>query len=216
MQTLTEKVFLIAPPGGLFTETVVANMFPSSTPGARRLMMHRAVASGEVLRLKRGIYLLAPPYRRSEPHPFAIAALLHPSSHISLESALAHHGLIPEAVVQVSSVTAARSRTFATPVGVFSFDRVPATRPRSGIEATRLDRQFWAFIATPLRAIADMVYLRREVSWRTDGIAFLTESLRIEEDDLARIPMDRAAEIVQAIRNARVREYIRELHTILS
>jgi predicted transcriptional regulator of viral defense system len=216
MQTLTEHAFLLAPPGGLFTDTVVANLFPAGTLGARRLMLHRAVAAGEILRLKRGIYLLAPPYRRSEPHPFAIAAILHPGSHISLESALAHHGLIPEGVVQVSSVTTARSRAFTTPAGLFSFDRVPADNPSAGVEATRLDRQFWAFIATPLRAIADMVYLRREVSWHTHGIAFLTDSLRIEEDDLARMPMDRADEIGRGIRSARVREFIRELRRSVS
>ena len=67
MQTLTEQVFLLAPPGGLFTETVVANVFPSRSQGARRLMVHRAVASGEVLRLKRGIYLLAPPWVTTPP-----------------------------------------------------------------------------------------------------------------------------------------------------
>ena len=46
------------------------------------------------------------------------AAAVASPSHVSLESALAHHGLIPEAVQQTSSVTAHRSRSFTTDLGV--------------------------------------------------------------------------------------------------
>ena len=126
MQNLTEKVFKLAPPGGLFDETVIHNLFPDSTAGARALLVHRACQAGEILRLKPGLFGLGPPYRKSEPHPFVVAGVLHSPSHISLESALSHHGLIPEAVYQVSSVTVGRSREFTTPLGVFSFRRVPA------------------------------------------------------------------------------------------
>jgi len=211
MQTLTAHVFALAPPGGIFNETVVANVFPELTPGARKLMVHRAVAKGDVLRLKRGVFVLAPQYRRTEPHPFAIAALLHAPSHISLEAALAYHGLIPEAVCQVSSVTTARARSFTTPLGVFSFQRVPADAARAGVEAVKLDRLFWAFIATPLRAIADAVYVNRAVTWQHDGLAFLTESLRIEEQDLAAIPQDACDAIARSIHSARVRAFLEGL-----
>lgn len=110
MQTLTERVFKLAPPGGLFDETVIHNLFPDSSDGARALLVHRACQTGEILRLKPGLFVLGPPYRKSEPHPFVVAGVLHSPSHISLESALAHHGLIPEAVYQVSSVTLGCSR----------------------------------------------------------------------------------------------------------
>jgi hypothetical protein len=65
MQTLTERVFALAPPGGLFDQTVVANLFPGASVGARRLLLHRAVGRGEVLRVTRGIYCLAEPYRKT-------------------------------------------------------------------------------------------------------------------------------------------------------
>jgi predicted transcriptional regulator of viral defense system len=131
MQTLTEQVFMLAPPGGLFDETVIRNLFPDSSEGARALLTHRASQAGEILRLKPGLFALAPPFRKSEPHPFVVAAVLHSPSHVSLESALAYHGLIPEAVYQVSSVTLARSREYFTPLGVFSFRRVPGAARRS-------------------------------------------------------------------------------------
>ncbi|HPG84732.1 MAG TPA: hypothetical protein PKY55_15730 [bacterium] len=211
MQTLTEHIYHLAPPGGLFDETAIANLFPESTTGARALLVHRAVQAGEILRLKPGLYLLDRRYRHSEPHPFQIAALLHYPSHISLESALSWHGLIPEAVYQVSSVTAQRSRTFTTPLGVFTFQRVPARLPRAGVQALQVARDTWAFIASPLRAIADMLYLDKTITWKNNGLSWLEESLRIEEEDLRQIPFTDIDDIVTSLRSLRVRNYLQQL-----
>jgi len=211
MQSLTEKVFKLAPPGGVFDETVISNLFPDSSNGARALLVHRASKAGEILRLNPGLFVLSPPYRKSEPHPFVLAGILHAPSHISLESALAHHGLIPEAVYQVSSVTLGRSREFSTPLGVFNFRRVPARAPRAGVKAVEVARNAWAFIAEPLRAIADAVYLNKDITWNRDGLGYLTESLRIEEDDLRSLSFKALDEILDSIRSRRVRAYIEGL-----
>jgi hypothetical protein len=140
-----------------------------------------------------------------------VAGVLHSPSHVSLESALAFHGWIPEAVYQVSSITVARSRTFTTPLGVFSFGRVPSVAPRAGVEAVAVGRDAWAFIASPVRAIADMIYLRRNVSWNRDGLAYLTEGLRVEQDDLRTISFDAMDEILDAVRSRRVGAFIKGL-----
>ena len=211
MQKLTEQVFELSPPGGLFDETVMANLFPDCSTGARALLVHRACQAGEILRLKPGLFVLAPPYRKTEPHPFVLAASLHAPSHVSLESALAWHGLIPEAVYQVSSVTVARSREFTTPLGVFSFHRVPARAPRAGVEAVDVSRNAWAFIATPLRAIADLVYLNKSIIWKENGLGYLTDSLRIEEDNLRDLSFETSDEILESIRSRRVRAYLEGL-----
>jgi hypothetical protein len=134
-----------------------------------------------------------------------VAAVLHSPSHISLESALAFHGLIPEAVWQVSSITPLRSRSFVTALGSFWFHRVPACQPRAGVTAVRLSPDEWAFIASPVRAIADLVYLRKEIGWDRDGRAFLTESMRIDEEDLYKMPVDDLVEVHDSIRSRRTR-----------
>ncbi|MFZ4695755.1 MAG: type IV toxin-antitoxin system AbiEi family antitoxin domain-containing protein [Verrucomicrobiia bacterium] len=216
MQSLTEKVFKLAPPGGLFDETVIRNLFMGSSDGGRALLVHRACQAGEILRLKPGLFVLGPPYRKSEPHPFVLAAGLHAPSHISLESALAHHGLIPEAVYQVSSATVGRSREFSTPLGVFSFRRVPARAPRAGVEVVAVARNAWAFIALPLRAIADAVYLNKQITWNRNGLGYLTESLRIEEDDLQSLSFETLDEILNSIRSHRVRTYLEGLKGAIS
>jgi predicted transcriptional regulator of viral defense system len=208
MQTLTEAAYKLAPPGSLFTPTVVRNLFPDRTDGARELLVDRATDAGEVLRLKRGLYMLAPAYSRSNPHPFAVAAMLHSPSHVSLETALGFHGMIPEAVYQVASVTSLRSRRFDTPIGVFTFQHVPARAPLAGVEARKILDIYWAFVASPLRALADMVYLDRSVSWSGGGMRWLLESLRIEPDDLRGIAFDRCDEIVDAFGSRRVKAFL--------
>lgn len=211
MKSLTEAVFRLAPPGGIFDGTVVRNLFPASSEGARKLLVHRALKGGEIIRLKPGLFALCREFRKTELHPYVVAALLHSPSHISLESALAFHGLIPEAVLQVSSVTALRSRTFTTPLGLFSFQRVPARNPRAGVEAVRLGAAAWAFVATPLRALADLLSLNKAVSWSNDGLAYVLESLRIEEDDLADVSSAALPDICGSIRNRRVATYLERL-----
>jgi len=161
-----------------------------------------------VLRLKPGLFCLAEAYRKTHLHPFALAGILHAPSHVSLESALSFHGLLPEAIYQVACVTPRRTRSFSTPLGVFGYDRVPATAPRAGVRAVKLDRISWAFIASALRAIADLVYLRKHVSWTADGLGFLVESMRIEPEDLRQISFDRFEEIRDSLRNKRVKAYL--------
>jgi hypothetical protein len=211
MQTLTENIFRLSPPGGLFDETAVRNSFPDRSEAARKVLVHRAFSAGEIIRLKPGLFVLAPEFRKTQSHPYVIAALLHSPSHISLESSLAHHGLIPEAVYEVASVTSARSRLVTTPVGVFSFTRVPALNPRAGVRAQKIDGRSWVFIASPLRAIADLIYVRKEVTWGQDGPAFLMDSMRIERDDLRKISFDNLDEVCDSIRDRRTANYLRGL-----
>jgi len=211
MQSLTEKIFHLAPPGGFFNATTLAALFPDCSDGARIQLVNRACRAGEILRLRPGAFLLAPPWRKSELHPFVLAGLLHSPSHVSMESALAFHGLIPDAVWQVASVTPSRSREFSTPVGVFSFLRVPAHQPFAGVESLEVAPGNWAFVASPLRALADALYFHREITWKRDGADFLTKSLRIEDDDLASLSFEQLDEISGSLDNRRVSDYLKNL-----
>ena len=208
MQTLTEKIFKLSPPFGLFDGIVIGNLFPDISVGARKLIIHRAVDANEILRLKRGLYILAHEYRKSNYHPYAIAAMLHAPSHISFETALSYHGLIPEAVYQISSVTSSRSRDFNTPLGLFTFQRVPVHNPRAGVEIIKLNKDSWAFIAKPLRAITDLIYLRKEISWEAHGLGFLTDSMRIEDEDLFKIDFSYYTEMLEGLHDKRTIHYL--------
>ncbi len=52
-----------------------------------RLQLSRWVRDGKVVRLHKGLYVLAEPYRKVKPEPFAIANALKSPSYVSLQSA---------------------------------------------------------------------------------------------------------------------------------
>ena len=130
---------------------------------AARVQISRWVKTGKLIQLRRGYYLLAPPYRRKEPSLHYIANLLCRPSYISLVYALAYYGLIPEKVPVITSVTTGRPHVVPTPMGRFEYRHVS-------------QKLFWGYetieplsiepvqMATPEKALLDLVYL-------TDGSA---------------------------------------------
>lgn len=145
-------------------------------PGDVRRQLSRWKTSGKVVQLRRGVYVLGEPWRRVTPHPFLLANELQRPSYVSLESALAFHGLIPEAVPVTTSVTTGRPGTIETPVGrflyrhvqsaaFFGYHRVPVLR----------HGEAEAFVADAAKALLDLVYLTPG----GDAVEYL-ESLRLE------------------------------------
>ncbi len=207
MQSLTEKMLRMNLRDGLFDRTVLTHAFPTSSSGARQLLLNRALKRNEVARVAAGVYCLEPPFRSEPPHPFVVALMIHPLCHVSLESALAWHRLIPEAVYQVSCVTVRRSVRLTTPLGVFDYRCVPARSPFAGVESAEVAKNRFIPVATPLRALADLVYLRN-VTWDKDGAGFLLQSLRLEPDDLARMDFSPLDEITASLKSKRVGSYL--------
>lgn len=127
-------------------------------PADVRRQLSRWVATGRVLQLRRGLYALAPPYRRVEPHPFHVANQLILGSYVSLQAALAHYGMIPEATFSVTSVTHRRARDFDTPLGRFIFRNVKQDL-FAGYVAVELGPGVTYHIATPEKALADLIHV---------------------------------------------------------
>ncbi len=127
-------------------------------PADVRRQLSRWVASGQIHKVRRGLYALAPPYRRVRPHPFLVANELQRGSYVSLQSALAHHGLIPEHVPVTTSVGSGATRRWRTPVGSFDFrDLAPALI--YGYRHVEVVTSQWAFVARPEKALLDLVHL---------------------------------------------------------
>lgn len=123
-----------------------------------RKQLSRWVKAGKVVQLRRGLYTLAEPYRKLRPEPFLMANRLRQPSYVSLQSALAHHGLIPEWVPAVTSVTTARPEELETPLGRFIFRH--CKRPFFfGFQETDLGGGQAAFVARPEKALLDLVHL---------------------------------------------------------
>jgi hypothetical protein len=127
-------------------------------PADVRRQLSRWVKSGRLLQLRRGLYALAPPYRKVRPHPFLVANRLVPGSYVSLQSALAYHGLVPEHVPVTTSVTAGRPQRRENPLGSFEYHHVRADL-LIGYRLEPLGDGQEALVATPEKAFADLVGL---------------------------------------------------------
>jgi len=127
-------------------------------PADLRRQLSRWVTSGRLVQLRRGLYALAPPYRKTEPHPFLVANRLVRGSYVSLQSALAHHGLIPEHVPVITSVTTGRPQLRENPFGSFEFHHCPPDR-LTGYRVEKLGGGQEALVATPAKALADLIHL---------------------------------------------------------
>jgi len=127
-------------------------------PKIVRIQLTRWVNSGKLYQLRRGLYSVAPPYQKARPHPFLIANHMQRASYVSMQSALAFYGLIPETVNITTSVCAGRPERLETPLGIFEFRHIKSSL-LAGYKLTDLGGQR-AFIATPEKALLDLIYLQ--------------------------------------------------------
>lgn len=123
-----------------------------------RLQLSRWVKDGRLMRLRRGLYALAPVWRKLEPHPFLVANRLQRGSYVSAQSALAFHGMIPEHVPVVTSVGPGRPETVRNPLGAFEFHHL-SPQLLFGYSQVEVAPKQVAFVASPEKALLDLVHL---------------------------------------------------------
>jgi predicted transcriptional regulator of viral defense system len=139
--------------------------------------------SGVIIRVKKGLYVFGEDYRHSFFHPEIFANLIYGPSCISLEYALGFHGLIPERVYMVTSVTPKKNKSFRTPIGEFSYQHLSMERYPHGIEQVWLDNTHPVLMASPEKALCDY-QVHHKIEYVTDSksaLEFLEDDLRIDE-----------------------------------
>ena len=140
--------------------------------------------SGELLALRRGLYVPGPELDLPLPNNFLIANHLRGPSYISLESALSYWGLIPERVYEISSVTTKTSKTYETAIGRFSYQHLMTPYYSFGIKSIQLTEMQTAMVASPEKALCDKIILTSGVLLRSipQALDFLLEDMRLDED----------------------------------
>jgi predicted transcriptional regulator of viral defense system len=123
-----------------------------------RRQLSRWTQAGKIYQLRRGLYSLAPPFQKVIPHPFVVANRMLPASYVSLQSALAYYGMIPEFVPVTTSVTTNRPVSWETRLGIFSFRHIQVDF-FDGYRLVDLGNKQHAFIASPEKALLDLIYL---------------------------------------------------------
>jgi len=129
-----------------------------ANPRDVRRQLSRWRQAGKIYQLRRGLYCLAPPFQKVNPHPFLVANRLIPASYVSLQSALAYYGMIPEHVPVTTSVTTVRPAQWETPLGNFDFRRIQVDF-FDGYRLVDLGEKQRSFVATPEKALLDLIYL---------------------------------------------------------
>jgi predicted transcriptional regulator of viral defense system len=183
-------------------------------PSDVRRQISRWTKAGKILQLRRGLYTLAPPYRKIYPHPFLVANRLVRGSYVSLQSALSYYGLIPEGVPVTTSVTTARPVRWTTPLGSQYFQRV---QPEffQGYRRIEVAKDQEALVATSEKALLDLIYLEPDA----DQPAYLgelrlqhldridTDSLLIQAESFGQPRLRRAAEWIVRQAEIEAEEY---------
>ena len=178
------------------------------------------VRGGYIVRIKRGLYAVAPGFRRGAFPLEVLANRVYWPSYVSLEWALAYHNLIPEAPRQVTSVAmrnspSSRAKRFHTPEGIFTYRFIPARAYPRGVgsyEASFGDGVTFFALGFPEKALADKVFFEKGLSPAIgETREYLLDNLRIEEAALSELDPVLIEEIAEGYRSRKVEALARVL-----
>jgi len=214
MQTLAQKLIEQGLENRVLTEKQLARVLNGSQQ-RRYGLVNRALKAGELHRLSRGRYLLADRFRDYPGHPFALAQALVPGSYVSFETALAHHGWIPEAAYTTACVTPGRKTLIfeSEKYGRFTFHPLAVYTDRllELVQRIQISQQTM-LVADPLRALMDLVCLRK-TQWQ--GLGWLIEGMRIDEEHLKSTRHTEMTKLMQIYKQKRVNSFLKSLATEL-
>jgi hypothetical protein len=177
--------------------------------------IRRLLDAGDIVRVKKGLYVFGEVYRRAPVSRELLANLIHGPSYISLDYALAWHGLIPERVNTVTSMTMGRSRTFSTPFGVFSYRCLLEPRYATGISLQQGENESF-LLASPEKAIADKVWDDKRFAGSSMGAYedYLAHDLRIDMDRLRLLDEQRLEAVRAAYDSRKIDRLIRYVQAL--
>jgi hypothetical protein len=176
----------------LMHHTLLAILKGYKTPNNK---ISRWLDEGVLLPVKRGMYVVSPAVSSKPVERLLVANLLYGPSCVSLDYALWHYGLIPEAVVEVTSVTTHRSRRLETGVGRFSYRHVPSALYPIGVQSVAITGGGYCLLATPAKALCDRLLLTRQL--RVHSVKsmqqFLLEDMRFDDTEAGMIALETIA-----------------------
>ena len=112
---------------------------------------------GYLVRLRRGVYAF-PEYIDKPGMAAYFAGRIYSPSYISLHSALSFYGMIPESVVQFTSVTSLKTASFKNPFGEYSYRSVRNDLMFGYVLHQLADGRTTSY-ATREKALLDLLYL---------------------------------------------------------
>jgi len=165
------------------------------------------VKKGELLRLKKGLYLLGKDYRNTPIDLVSVANQLYTPSYVSFEYALSYYGLIPERVYVVTSATMRLKKVYDTPIGRFTYHSVPPQAYALGVDWLYDNVHGGKLIATPEKALCDKIRSDRSIGRLSQQKLddYLVHDLRIDTALLGDMDTALISEIAAAYRSSNLR-----------
>lgn len=140
----------------------------------------RHLKNGDIIRIKKGLYIFGDSYRKGPVYPEILANLIYGPSYISCEFALSSYGIIPEAVRVITSVTTEKNKEFETILGTFKYKHLKLNRYLPGKTMLEADAKRKFLIATKEKALADTLFFSPRIDSVGEMLDHLTENLRID------------------------------------
>jgi len=117
----------------------------------------RWIKKGLLIKLRQGYYTF-PEYKQKAGFALYFANRIYRPSYVSLHTALAFYGIIPEAVVQITSVTSLKTKAFDNDFGKYEYKSVKADL-MFGYDLKPFADMRTLQIAKPEKALLDLFYL---------------------------------------------------------
>ena len=149
----------------------------ASQPGFDRNNLYRWTKKGLLVSLRRG-YFAFPEYKRKTDYAWYFANCMYKPSYISLHTALSFYGIIPESVIQITSVTTLKTASFFNEFAQYSYQSVKKAL-MFGYGLKPLPDGRGIRFASPEKALLDLFYLYPEYNTQKQ-----MEDLRLDEDFL--------------------------------
>jgi predicted transcriptional regulator of viral defense system len=146
------------------------------------------VKKGELVPVRRGLYLHGKPYGRQYSKA-VLSGMIYGPSAISFEYALSKHGLIPERVEVVTCLCFKRDKSFETSVGSFHYKYISKDLYPAGLEFYQTELGNY-FMASAEKAFCDMAYFQKITSIDSARV-YLFESLRVDRDEVQKLNLEK-------------------------
>ena len=106
-----------------------------------------------------------------------------------MDTALSYHGIIPEAVTTILSVTTKRSKNFNTSLGYFIYKYASKSYFPIGVSRFESGKNEAFLMATPEKALCDKIVFSKNLNLRSVKAVkdFLFEDLRCDEEEIAQL-----------------------------
>ncbi len=135
----------------------------------------RWTRKGLLVSLRQGYYTF-PEYKSKPDFAMYFANRIYRPSYVSLHTALAFYGMIPEAVVQITSVTTLKTANFSNDFGEFSYKNI-REKLMFGYDLKPIADGRTLQLAMPEKALLDLLYLYPFYANETE-----LKELRLDED----------------------------------